>query len=325
MTGRIAGRSTRAGPPGPNPGVGHADRCSDRWRTCRARTAGPSPNPSGGTTPDGPQHLLGRAGWGAAAVRDDIRDHVPDHPADDRAFPAADGTGDLKRTPWACNAGPPAPWDGSLSVSWMKHPVMSGSTGRVTSGEHHPHDRQEHHRPGSRTQMPDLNAGPSPPSSPSTGASPLTRRRRPTSPGTGPRPPAGTCTRWPTSGPSEGRTGYGARPEHGPASHGHILAAPYRRGSGVLRVVCSRGRRVSTNGGGYARSCTENAIPLVRRCGVRPVGRDSTEPMTYPPDDRPFPGAGRPRRLAGSRCPSGHARPSPAREREEGTGHGRCR
>jgi SRSO17 transposase len=40
---------------------------------------------AGHATPDGLQHLLGRAKWDADLVRDDLRDYVLEHLADDQA------------------------------------------------------------------------------------------------------------------------------------------------------------------------------------------------------------------------------------------------
>jgi hypothetical protein len=52
---------------------------------------------AGDTTPDGLQHLLGRAKWDAGLVRDDLRDYVLEHLADDQAVLVVDETGDLKK------------------------------------------------------------------------------------------------------------------------------------------------------------------------------------------------------------------------------------
>lgn len=51
----------------------------------------------GHATPDGLQHLLGRAKWDADLVRDDLRDFVLEHLADDQAVLVVDETGDLKK------------------------------------------------------------------------------------------------------------------------------------------------------------------------------------------------------------------------------------
>jgi SRSO17 transposase len=52
---------------------------------------------AGHATPDGLQHLLGRAKWDADLVRDDLRDYVLEHLADDQAVLVVDETGDLKK------------------------------------------------------------------------------------------------------------------------------------------------------------------------------------------------------------------------------------
>jgi SRSO17 transposase len=51
----------------------------------------------GNATPDGLQHLLGRAKWDADLVRDDLRAFVLEHLADDQAVLVVDETGDLKK------------------------------------------------------------------------------------------------------------------------------------------------------------------------------------------------------------------------------------
>lgn len=52
---------------------------------------------AGDTTPDGMQHLLGRAKWDAHGVRDEVRDYVVEHLHDDHAVLVVDETGDLKK------------------------------------------------------------------------------------------------------------------------------------------------------------------------------------------------------------------------------------
>ncbi|MFD4562708.1 IS701 family transposase [Streptomyces sp. NPDC058469] len=52
---------------------------------------------AGDTTPDGMQHLLGRAKWDADAVRGDVRGYVVEHLHDDRAVLVVDETGDVKK------------------------------------------------------------------------------------------------------------------------------------------------------------------------------------------------------------------------------------
>lgn len=48
-------------------------------------------------SPDGLQHLLGRAMWDADAVRDDLRGYVVDHLGDTGAVLVVDETGDGKK------------------------------------------------------------------------------------------------------------------------------------------------------------------------------------------------------------------------------------
>ena len=52
---------------------------------------------AGNASPDGMQHLLGRAVWDQDAVRDDIRDYVVEHLGDQEAVLVVDETGDLKK------------------------------------------------------------------------------------------------------------------------------------------------------------------------------------------------------------------------------------
>jgi hypothetical protein len=52
---------------------------------------------AGETTPDGMQHLPGRAKWDADQVRNDTRDYVADHLHDDQAVLVVDETGDVKK------------------------------------------------------------------------------------------------------------------------------------------------------------------------------------------------------------------------------------
>jgi SRSO17 transposase len=52
---------------------------------------------AGDPTPDGMQHLLARAVWDEAAVRDDIRGWVVEHLGDPGATLVIDETGDLKK------------------------------------------------------------------------------------------------------------------------------------------------------------------------------------------------------------------------------------
>jgi SRSO17 transposase len=52
---------------------------------------------AGDRTPDGMQHLLGRAKWDADQVRDDVGDYVVEHLHDDEAVLVVDETGDVKK------------------------------------------------------------------------------------------------------------------------------------------------------------------------------------------------------------------------------------
>ena len=52
---------------------------------------------AGDPTPDGMQHLLARAVWDEAAVRDDVRALVVEHLGDPEAVLVVDETGDLKK------------------------------------------------------------------------------------------------------------------------------------------------------------------------------------------------------------------------------------
>jgi SRSO17 transposase len=52
---------------------------------------------AGDATPDGVQHLLGRAKWDADAVRDDVRGYVVEPLGDSEAVLVVDETGDLKK------------------------------------------------------------------------------------------------------------------------------------------------------------------------------------------------------------------------------------
>lgn len=52
---------------------------------------------AGEATPDGMQHLLGRAKWGADRVRDDVREYVLEHLHDEDAVLVVDETGDVKK------------------------------------------------------------------------------------------------------------------------------------------------------------------------------------------------------------------------------------
>jgi hypothetical protein len=52
---------------------------------------------TGESTPEGMQHLLGRAKWDADQVRDDVRAYVVEHLQDDQAVLVVDETGDVKK------------------------------------------------------------------------------------------------------------------------------------------------------------------------------------------------------------------------------------
>ena len=52
---------------------------------------------AGDTSPDGMQHLLGRAVWDADEVRDDVRGYVVEHLGAEQAVLVVDETGDLKK------------------------------------------------------------------------------------------------------------------------------------------------------------------------------------------------------------------------------------
>src|SRR6266542_5108481 len=52
---------------------------------------------AGDPSPDGMQHLLGRAVWDEDGVRDDVRDYVAEHLGDPGAVLVVDETGDLKK------------------------------------------------------------------------------------------------------------------------------------------------------------------------------------------------------------------------------------
>ncbi len=52
---------------------------------------------AGDPSPDGMQHLLGRAVWDEDKVRDDVRDYLVEHLGEDEAVLVVDETGDLKK------------------------------------------------------------------------------------------------------------------------------------------------------------------------------------------------------------------------------------
>lgn len=74
---------------------------------------------AGDTTPDGMQHLLGRAKWDADAVRGDVRGYVVEHLHDDRAVLVVDETGDVKK--------------GTHTVGVRRQ--YTGTTGRIESAQ----------------------------------------------------------------------------------------------------------------------------------------------------------------------------------------------
>jgi SRSO17 transposase len=70
---------------------------------------------AGDATPDGMQHLLGRAVWDHDGVRDDLRAYLVEHLGDPEAVLVIDETGDLKKGTQTvgCSASTPAPPAGS--------------------------------------------------------------------------------------------------------------------------------------------------------------------------------------------------------------------
>ena len=87
---------------------------------------------AGDRTPDGMQHLLGRAKWDADQVRDDVSDYVVEHLHDDTAVLVVDETGDVKKapTPSVSSASTPAPQAGSRtprSPSTWSTPAAAGT------------------------------------------------------------------------------------------------------------------------------------------------------------------------------------------------------
>jgi SRSO17 transposase len=66
---------------------------------------------AGDPSPDGLQHLLGRAVWDQDAVRDEVRDYLVEHLGDPGAVLVIDETGDLKKG--AATVGVQAPPGGS--------------------------------------------------------------------------------------------------------------------------------------------------------------------------------------------------------------------
>jgi SRSO17 transposase len=87
--------------------AGRVGRVEPRWRA-RAFVLGlladlPRKNcwtlaeHAGHASPDGMQHLLGRAVWDEDGVRDDLRDYLVEHLGDPQAVLVVDETGDLKK------------------------------------------------------------------------------------------------------------------------------------------------------------------------------------------------------------------------------------
>jgi SRSO17 transposase len=70
---------------------------------------------AGDDSPDGMQHLLRKAVWDDALVRDDLRGYVTEGLGDAGAVLVVDETGDVKKafTPSGCNASTPGPRGGS--------------------------------------------------------------------------------------------------------------------------------------------------------------------------------------------------------------------
>lgn len=67
--------------------------CWGCCRTCHAKNCWSIAEWAGEATPDGMQHLLGRAKWDADAVRDDVREYVLEHLRDEDAVLVVDETG----------------------------------------------------------------------------------------------------------------------------------------------------------------------------------------------------------------------------------------
>jgi SRSO17 transposase len=74
---------------------------------------------AGDATPDGMQHLLGRAVWDTDGVRDDLRDYVIDHLGDPGAVLVVDETGDVKK--------------GSSTVGTQRQ--YTGTAGRIENAQ----------------------------------------------------------------------------------------------------------------------------------------------------------------------------------------------
>ena len=74
---------------------------------------------AGDASPDGMQHLLGRARWDADGVRDDVRDYVTGRLADPQAVLVVDETGDLKK--------------GTMTVGVQRQ--YTGTAGRIENAQ----------------------------------------------------------------------------------------------------------------------------------------------------------------------------------------------
>src|SRR6266545_45793 len=74
---------------------------------------------AGDASPDGMQHLLGRAVWDHDKVRDDVRDYVTEHLGDPEAVLVVDETGDLKK--------------GTMTVGVKRQ--YTGTAGRVENAQ----------------------------------------------------------------------------------------------------------------------------------------------------------------------------------------------
>ncbi|MFF8939247.1 IS701 family transposase [Streptomyces paradoxus] len=74
---------------------------------------------AGEATPDGMQHLLGRAKWDADQVRDDVRGYTVKHLHDDQAVLVVDETGDVKKG------------TGTVGVQ----PQYTGTAGRIENAQ----------------------------------------------------------------------------------------------------------------------------------------------------------------------------------------------
>lgn len=82
-----SGRASAAGP-GIHAGLLADLPCKNCWTIAEH---------AGDASPDGMQHLLGRAVWDTDGVRDDLRDYVVEHLGDLAAVLVVDETGDVKK------------------------------------------------------------------------------------------------------------------------------------------------------------------------------------------------------------------------------------